>query len=83
MPPSGLERIFAALEAAGGRYLVVGGVAVVLQLHREAQRRAWLRLSHVERLRWLEQAKRFARLALEAARKRRQRADPASESDQE
>ena len=38
--------------------------------HREEQRRAWLRLSHAERLRWLEQAKRFARLALEAARKR-------------
>lgn len=33
MPPSDLERIFAALEAAGARYLVVGGVAVVLHGH--------------------------------------------------
>jgi hypothetical protein len=39
--------------------------------HRESQRRAWLRLTHAERLRWLEQAKRFAKLALEAARSRR------------
>jgi len=30
VPPSDLERIFAALEASGARYLVVGGVAVVL-----------------------------------------------------
>ena len=30
MPPSDLERIFAALGASGARYLVVGGVAVVL-----------------------------------------------------
>ncbi len=41
------------------------------QQHREAQRRAWLRLGYAERLRWLEQAKRFARTALEAAKKRR------------
>jgi hypothetical protein len=40
--------------------------------HREEQRRAWLRLSYAERLRWLENAKRFARLALEAARRRKQ-----------
>lgn len=33
MPPSDLERIFAALEASGARYLVVGGVAVVLHGH--------------------------------------------------
>jgi hypothetical protein len=33
VPPSDLERIFAALEASGGRYLVVGGVAVVLHGH--------------------------------------------------
>ncbi len=39
--------------------------------HLESQRRAWLRLSHAERLRWLENAKRFARSALQAARKRR------------
>jgi len=37
-------------------------------LHREAQRRAWLALSHRERLEWLEEAKRFAALALGAAR---------------
>ena len=30
MPASDLERIFAALEDSGARYLVVGGVAVVL-----------------------------------------------------
>jgi len=41
--------------------------------HREAQRRAWLRLSHAERLRWLESAKRFAKAALEAARERKAR----------
>jgi hypothetical protein len=41
--------------------------------HREAQRRAWLRLSYAERLRWLEQAKRFARLALASARRRNAR----------
>ena len=40
--------------------------------HRKEQRRAWLRLSYAERLRWLENAKRFARLALEAARRRKQ-----------
>lgn len=33
MPPSDLERIFAALEDSGARYLVVGGVAVVLHGH--------------------------------------------------
>jgi hypothetical protein len=33
VPLSDLERIFAALEAAGARYLVVGGVAVVLHGH--------------------------------------------------
>lgn len=38
-------------------------------LHREAQRRAWLALSHRERLAWLEEAKRFAALALGAARR--------------
>jgi hypothetical protein len=39
--------------------------------HTIEQRRAWLRLSHVERLRWLEQAKQFKELALGAARHRR------------
>jgi hypothetical protein len=38
---------------------------------RAEQRRAWLRLSYRERLQWLEQAKRFAAKALDAARKRR------------
>jgi hypothetical protein len=33
VPASDLERIFAALEASGARYLVVGGVAVVLHGH--------------------------------------------------
>ncbi|RLB51300.1 MAG: hypothetical protein DRJ42_17125 [Deltaproteobacteria bacterium] len=34
--------------------------------HEEDQRAAWLRLSYVERLRWLEQAKAF--VAAQAAR---------------
>ena len=33
MPSGDLERIFAALETSGARYLVVGGVAVVLHGH--------------------------------------------------
>jgi hypothetical protein len=33
VPATDLERIFAALEASGARYLVVGGVAVVLHGH--------------------------------------------------
>jgi hypothetical protein len=41
--------------------------------HRREQRRAWLRLTHRQRLEWLEQTKRFAALALEAARKRVER----------
>jgi hypothetical protein len=39
--------------------------------HRGAQRRAWLRLSYAERLRWLDQAKRFASRAVASARKRK------------
>jgi hypothetical protein len=39
--------------------------------HREAQRLAWLRLSHRQRLDWLQHAKRFAARALAAARARR------------
>jgi hypothetical protein len=39
--------------------------------HREEQRRAWLRLSYAERLRWLEQAKRFVALAKGAATRRK------------
>jgi predicted GIY-YIG superfamily endonuclease len=42
--------------------------------HRREQRRAWLRLTHRQRLDWLEQAKRFATRALAAARERVQRA---------
>jgi hypothetical protein len=38
---------------------------------RDAQRRAWRRLSYRERLVWLEQAKQFAVRALAAARVRR------------
>ena len=37
--------------------------------HREEQRRSWLKLSAAQRLRWLEQAKRFAAVALGAARR--------------
>jgi hypothetical protein len=40
-----------------------------------AQRRAWLRLTHLQRLEWLEQAKCFAARALEAARARAERDD--------
>jgi hypothetical protein len=39
--------------------------------HAMEQRRAWLRLSYADRLRWLEQAKRFAEQALRAAKERR------------
>jgi hypothetical protein len=39
------------------------------QRHREEQQRSWLKLSAVQRLRWLEQAKRFAAVALGAARR--------------
>lgn len=37
--------------------------------HADQQRRAWLRLSYAERLRWLEQAKQFQQVALGAARR--------------
>lgn len=37
--------------------------------HADQQRRAWLRLSYAERLRWLEQAKQFYKVALGAARR--------------
>ena len=40
------------------------------ELHREQQRRAWLALSPRERLAWLEEAKRFAAVAIAAAKKR-------------
>jgi hypothetical protein len=42
----------------------------VIDAHRREQIRAWLRMSYVERLAWLEQAKRFAARALEAAARR-------------
>jgi hypothetical protein len=38
--------------------------------HAAEQRRAWLRLTYAERLRWLEEAKRFHGVALGAARRR-------------
>jgi hypothetical protein len=42
-------------------------------LHRRAQRRAWLRVDHRGRLEWLEEAKRFAARAIEAAATRKKR----------
>jgi hypothetical protein len=39
--------------------------------HLTQQRRAWLALSYAERLRWLEDAKRFYAIALGAARRKR------------
>jgi len=44
-------------------------------LQREAQRRAWLALSHRQRLAWLVEAKRFAARALAAARRRQRGQD--------
>ncbi len=38
--------------------------------HADETRRAWRRLSYLERLRWLEQAKRFHYQALGLARRR-------------
>jgi hypothetical protein len=40
-------------------------------LHEREQRRAWRKLSHQERLDWLWQAKKFAALAVAAAKRRR------------
>lgn len=40
---------------------------------RKAQRRAWLSVDHRGRLAWLEEAKRFAARALEAAARRNPR----------
>ena len=40
-------------------------------VHATEQRRAWLALSYAQRLRWLEDAKRFCALALGAARRKR------------
>jgi hypothetical protein len=39
--------------------------------HADEQRRAWLKLSHAQRLEWLEQAKQFAAEAMAAAQRRR------------
>ena len=39
-------------------------------LHAEERRRSWLALTPEQRLRWLEQAKEFCRLALGAAQQR-------------
>lgn len=41
--------------------------------HAREQRSRWLELTPEERLRWLERAKRFARIALEASLTRRSR----------
>jgi hypothetical protein len=43
---------------------------------RREQRRAWLRLTYLQRLEWLEQAKVFAARALEAAKQRARREEP-------
>ena len=45
--------------------------------HRREQRRERLRLTYRQRLEWLEQAKRFAARALEAAKQRAERGRPA------
>jgi len=50
---------------------------------REAQRRAWLALSHRERLAWLEEAKRFAAAALAAAARRRREPEAGREEDRD
>jgi hypothetical protein len=51
------------------------------EAHRREQVRAWLRTTYRERLEWLEQAKRFAAKALEAARKRRKLEQSPSEEE--
>ena len=38
--------------------------------HRDEQRRAWLRLTPIQRLRWLDGAKAFVALAVETRRRR-------------
>jgi|1185.fasta_scaffold671371_2 hypothetical protein len=38
--------------------------------HAEGQAAAWAQLSHLERLRWLQSAKQFAKLATDAAARR-------------
>jgi hypothetical protein len=42
----------------------------LFELHHEAQRRAFLKLTPRERLAWLEEAKRFAAVAIAAAKQR-------------
>jgi hypothetical protein len=44
--------------------------------HQTQQRRAWLALTYVQRLRWLEDAKRFYAIALGAATRERRRRRP-------
>ncbi len=41
--------------------------ATAFQAHDDAQRRAWAKLTPLERLRWLQQAKEFSRRYLGAA----------------
>jgi hypothetical protein len=38
--------------------------------HQREQRLAWLKLNYAERIRWLDQAKQFAVIAVDAAKKR-------------
>lgn len=44
--------------------------------HRREQRRGWLRLTYLQRIEWLEQAKLFAARALESAKQRAERDRP-------
>jgi len=39
-------------------------------VHEEEQRQAWMRLTHLQRLRWLDGAKSFVRLAEQTRRRR-------------
>jgi hypothetical protein len=50
--------------------------------HVVEQRRAWQRLSHADRLAWLEQAKRFCAEALGAARRGKQANLPGRENSE-
>ncbi len=42
-------------------------VELAFQIHADEQRRAWAKLTPLERLRWLQQAKEFSRRFLGAA----------------
>lgn len=45
------------------------------QEHKDRQGRDWLKLTYAQRLQWLEQAKQFASLALQAAQQRKSTSD--------